>query len=141
MSKQHKLFTDEQMATFRQNPYVLSITPHRLAFTKEFKELFYKEYQQGHIPRQILQNHGFDTEALGNRRIWGIAQHIKEEFAKNGEFHEGYSRQSGSVEAGSPKEEPPSEKAQLKELQNKVDYLEQEIEFLKKISSIRNTRK
>lgn len=31
----------------------------------------------GSIPRDILREHGYPTEWLGKRRIWGIAQCIK----------------------------------------------------------------
>ena len=141
MSKQRIFFTEEQMAALRQNPYVYSVTQGTLALTKEFKEIFYAEYQNGILPRNILEQHGFDLNVLGTRRIWGISQHIRAEYAKYGEFHEGYHarRSPGSNPSGSS--QPPTEQEQLKSLQAKVDYLEQEMEFLKKISSIRNTRK
>ena len=54
MSK--KVFTNEEVEMLRNNPYTYAVTPHILSFTKEFKELFWKEYQAGEIPRQILEN-------------------------------------------------------------------------------------
>ena len=39
------------------------------------------------------------------------------------------------------RKKPVSEKEQLKQLQSRLEYLEEQFEFLKKISSIRNTRK
>lgn len=138
MSRQH--FTEEQLLKLRQNPYVYSVTGSRLVFTKEFKELFYAAYQAGGLPRQILQDHGFDPAVIGERRIWSIPQHICSEYKKYGEFHEGYrSRQLNSPD--SPPGESFSEKDQLKKLQNEVNYLKQEMEFLKKVISIRNTGK
>ena len=53
MSK--KVFTNEEVEMLRNNPYTYAVTPHILSFTKEFKELFWKEYQEGGIPRQILE--------------------------------------------------------------------------------------
>ena len=50
MSK--KVFTNEEMEMLRSNPYTYAVTPHILSFTKEFKELFWKEYQEGGIPRR-----------------------------------------------------------------------------------------
>jgi transposase len=44
------LFTEDQIAALRQNPYVYSVTPATLALTKEFKEVFYTEYQNGTSP-------------------------------------------------------------------------------------------
>ena len=54
MSK--KVFTNEEVEMLRNNPYTYAVTPHILSFTKEFKELFWKEYQEGEIPRQILKS-------------------------------------------------------------------------------------
>ncbi len=141
MSKQRTFFTEEQMASLRQNPYVYSVTQGTLALTKEFKEIFYAEYQSGILPRNILEQHGFDLNALGTHRIWSISQHIRDEYKKYGEFHEGYHARRSAGNRLEGNAQPPTEQEQLKVLQAKVDYLEQEMEFLKKISSIRNTRK
>ncbi len=141
MSKQRTLFTEEQMSALRQNPYVYSVSQSTLSLTKEFKELFYTEYQKGILPRDILEQHSFDLNALGTHRIWSISQHIRAEYEKYGEFHEGYHARRSAADALKSSAQPPSEQEQLKVLQAKVDYLEQEMAFLKKISSIRNTRK
>ena len=134
-------FTEEQINILRQNPYVFSVTCTRLTLTREFKELFMTAYQAGELPRSILENHGFDIGILGERRIWSISQHIREEYKKYGEFHEGYGpRASRSTPSADPNQ-PLSEKDELKQLRHEVDYLKQEMEFLKKISSIRTTRK
>ena len=134
-------FTEEQINILRQNPYVFSVTGTRLTLTREFKELFMTAYQAGELPRSILENHGFDIGILGERRIWSISQHIREEYKKYGEFHEGYGpRASRSTPSADPNQ-PLSEKDELKQLRHDVDYLKQEMEFLKKISSIRTTRK
>ena len=134
MSK--KQFSDEEMDTLRQNPFTFNVTRNTLSFTKEFKELFLAEYKAGSIPRQILIDHGYDPEMLGNRRIWGISQHIRKQYDKYGEVHEGVSHAKPRGQ-----EKPQSDKDELKQLRHEVDYMKQEIEFLKKISSIRNTGK
>lgn len=51
-----KFFTEEEMATLRQNPYVYSVSPTAVILTKAFKEIFYAEYQQGAYPRAIFEN-------------------------------------------------------------------------------------
>lgn len=134
MSK--KQFSDEEMAVLRQNPFTYNVTRNTLSFTREFKELFLAEYEAGNIPRQILIDHGYDPEMLGDRRIWGISQHIRKQYEKYGEVHEGV---SNTKPPGGSK--PLSDKDELKQLRHEVDYMKQEIEFLKKISSIRTTGK
>ena len=133
-------FTKEQLNILRQNPYIYSVTGTRITLTKEFKEIFMSEYQAGESPRKILEDHGFDISIIGERRIWSISCHIRSEYDKYGEFHQGYApRNPGSRTAADPNQL--SEKDELKQLRHEVDYLKQEVDFLKKISSIRTTRK
>lgn len=132
-----KPFTDEQMLMLRQNPYTYSVTPYQLNLTKEFKEIFYSEYQEGELPRKILEDHGYDPAVLGDRRVWSISSHIREQYRKYGCFHEG-SHTHGKEQPG---DIPAAGKEELKQLRHEVDYLKQEVEFLKKISAVRTTRK
>ena len=135
------LFTAEQVLMLRENPYTYQVDQSRLAFTKEFKELFYSEYQAGALPRQILAKYGYDPDVLGQRRVWGISGHIREQYNKYGGFHKGCvssgKGKSDSLDSGMPQ----TQKEELKQLRHEVDYLKQEVAFLKKISSIRTTRK
>lgn len=138
-----KIFTEEQQQLLRQNPYIYSVTDTRINLTKEFKEIFLKEYKSGISPRKILEDHGFDIDTIGERRVWSISNHIRTEFKKYGNFHEGYrSRAVPSSDTFSNANSKSSSDAdKIKQLQQEVDYLKQEMEFLKKISSIRTTRK
>ena len=79
-------FTEEQQKELRNNKYTARVTANSLSFTKEFKELFYQEYQMGSIPRDILREHGYPAEWLGKRRIWGITHCIKKEYETFGDF-------------------------------------------------------
>ena len=45
-----KLFTEEQIAALRQNPYVYSVSRSTLVLRKSFKEIFYTEYMKGVYP-------------------------------------------------------------------------------------------
>lgn len=136
-----KLFTEDQQQLLRNNPYVYSVTAARLQLSKEFKEIFMTAYNSGESPRAILVNYGFDIDVIGERRIGSIAQHIRSEYQKYGEFHEGYCPRSTSRTVESSSNQPLTEKEAIQHLQHEIDYLKQEMEFLKKISSIRNTRK
>ena len=138
-----KLFTEEQQQLLRQNPYIYSVTETRITLTKEFKELFMTAYKAGESPRKILEYHDFDISLIGERRIWSISQHIRTEYKKYGAFHEGYGPRGEAASPDAPTDaaKPVSEADEIKQLRHEVDYLKQEMEFLKKISSIRTTRK
>ena len=123
MSRKH--FTEEEQQLLRQNPYIFNAC------------------KDGKIPRKILEEHGFDLNILGKRRIWSISYHIKDEYRKYGEFHNGYRLRATSI-AGSDENlntKITNEAAEIRQLRHEVDYLKQEMEFLKKITSIRTTRK
>lgn len=134
------IFTKEQQQLLRQNPYVYSVSDTSLSLSKEFKEIFIEEYQSGTSPRRILEDHGFDISLIGERRIWGISQRIREEYKKHGSFSEGYHSRR-IFPSGSESEPAPSDAGELKQLRHEVDYLRQEVEYLKKISAIKTIRK
>lgn len=51
-----KVFTDEEIEMLRKNPYTYVVTPKMIKFTQEFKELFWKEYQNDVKPGKIFEN-------------------------------------------------------------------------------------
>lgn len=136
-----KIFTEDQQQLLRQNPYVYSVSASRMQLTREFKEIFLTAYNAGESPRDILISHGFDIDIIGERRIWSISQHIRSEYKEHGEFHEGYAPRNRHTAAESSSDQTITEKEEIRQLRHEVDYLKQEMEFLKKISSIRTTRK
>lgn len=134
-----RLFTDEQIALLKQNPYVYAVSAARLSLTVTFKEIFYAAYLKGDSPSQILESHGFDLSIIGKRRVWNISQHIREEYARFGCFSQGYTERRNSIT--NPPKKPLSMNEQLKQLQGELTYIKQEMEFLKKISMLRTSRK
>ena len=134
-----KVFTEEQMAALRRNPYVYRVTPTILSLRKSFKEIFYREYMNGTRPEAIFEKYGFDTDALGMTRIAGIARRIKEEYTKYGESYEGCRQKEKTITDRTNLSE--AEKEKLKQLQQKVEYLKREFEFLKRFSARRKFKK
>ena len=120
-------FTEEQQKELRNNKYTARVTANSLSFTKEFKELFYQEYQMGSIPRDILREHGYPAEWLGKRRIWGITHCIKKEYETFGDFCDIQNSRITPDE----QEAALSEQQQIRQLQQKLDYLTQEVELKK----------
>lgn len=117
-------FTPEQQQLLRNNPYTVRVTEDVLCLSKEFKELFYKEYLTGALPRDILQKYGYPADVLGKRRIWGISHTIRMQFEKTGEFRD-IRTPALPMTAVSPDEK-------IRQLEHQVNYLTQEVEFLKK---------
>ncbi len=125
-----KRFTEEEMATLRENPYTYKVTPGQLHFTAEFKEHFWKEYCSGITPREIMRDCGYDPEMLGESRINGIQMHIREAAQKGEGFHSG----SRPRRPKNPDDvrKPQSQEDGIKQLKAEVQYLRREVDFLKK---------
>lgn len=129
-------FSDEEVTLLRQNPYTLKVNNKSISFTKEFKDLFIAEYSAGLTTSQILRKYGYDPKVIGYRRSQGISHRIRVDYGKKiGKAIIVKPSNSRSSSKSS------SDKDELKRLRHEVDYMKQEIEFLKKISSIRNTGK
>ncbi len=114
-----KVFTDQEMEMLRGNQYTYAVTPRILSFTKEFKELFWKEYQDGAIPRQILEKYGYPTDILGKERIWGIAHVIKKQYYSPEGLHEGSLPKAGQASAADCR----TTEEQVRQLQGEVHTL------------------
>lgn len=133
-------FTDSQIEELKANPYTLTVTTNQITFTREFKILFWSDYQNRLSPRSIFQKYGYDPEVLGRSRITGFQQMLKKEVDEGLAFSEG-ARPSGlRKELTSDKDDAPSANA-FKDMQHRLEYLEQELAFFKKIVSVKNTRK
>ncbi len=129
------VFSEEQIELLRKNPFTSSVTQRKLLFTKEFKDIFWKEYQEGSIPRNILEKYGYSVDILGQVRIWGIAQYIKSEYQnKNTQKSEESEQKEDQTNIDK------NLQSEIDALKLKVEFLENKFEFLKKISSIRSTQ-
>lgn len=126
-------FTPEQQQMLRENPYTIHVTADVLSISKEFKEIFYKEYLSGALPRDILQKYGYPADVLGKQRIWGISHCIRKRFEETGEFSDIRTHGCRQNRVNTGGEDPPvGASGKLSDPRSRVS---------KKISLIRSTRK
>ena len=76
----------EEIAELRSNPYVASIISGRISFTPEFKRVAYEQLMSGKSMRTILEEHGINTDVLGESRIYSIAHKLR----RNADHEEGF---------------------------------------------------
>jgi len=124
-----KTFTPEELVKIKQNPYVKSATAHMIRFNSVFKAEFWEQIGKGRMPTDIIRTMGFDPEVLGESRISGIAQHVREQAESGTGFRD--VRQTTLLNEGLHKPLPPSKA--LLHMQHEIAYLKQEMEFIKKI--------
>lgn len=135
----NRSFTADELQHLKANPYTYWVTDSMISFTKEFKAEFWSRYQSGQRPRDIVKDLGYDPEVLGDMRISGI-QHLIKKAAESGK---GF---TNAPLAGMPARRlttvdyDPTKETVI-QMQNEILYLKQEIEFLKKISSVKTTKK
>ena len=120
------IFTDEQLKQLQDNSYVKNVSSKAITYTREFKELFLREYDDGKKPTEIFRNAGFDTKALGSSRIFSFYHRIT-----NKGIEDNRKGNSGRPFTNSKKELTLEE--ELKLVKHKNALLEQENEFLKKM--------
>ena len=140
---QKRTFTDSQVQQMRENPFTLSVSPHIIRFTYEFKLYALKKLEEpGMRIAKVFAEAGYDPKVLGQRRMETVIKRIREEAASP----EGLKIPKKSREAVlSAYAERELDKQQMRTairlLQEKVQYLQQQMEFLKKIYQAENTPK
>jgi len=124
-----KIFTAAEIKELRENPYVKSVTKRSVILTSEFKEAAFKELNSGRTIRQIFKEYGFDVDVLGETRINGYCERIRNAGEAGSDFKDNRAnnkhREAESSVAKMAKK--------IKQLEHRTAYLEQENEFLKKI--------
>lgn len=124
-----KKYTQKQIKELKANPYTLQVNDKRIFFTIEFKKIFWKKYQAGMSPRSIFKELDYNLDYFGQKQIDSIVQRVKKE-ALAGEFTEGYSR-INRIKINEPSSDITPQN--IKQMQNELLYLKQEVDFLKKV--------
>lgn len=124
-----KKYTQKQIKDLKQNPYTLQVDDKRIFFTIEFKKVFWTKYQAGMSPRAIFKELNYNLDYFGQKQIDSIVQRVKKE-ALEGEFTEGYIRNK-RMKIKEPEEDLSPQN--IKQIQNELLYLRQEVDFLKKV--------
>lgn len=121
MNKEH--FTSDQIRVLKENPYTKTITPAQIRFTDSFKELFWKRLMDGISPADIFVEAGYDPELIGEKRISNVRQLIVKSHRESAE------------------EETSSTAKRMDEMENQMKVLEAQIEALKKIIILANSKR
>lgn len=125
MGKNH--FTEEQQIELSKNLYIQKVSTTTITYTKEFKQRFEEEYRTGKLPTQILMDMGIDPRILGKRRKDSLVQRMKLYEARPEGCED--TRQHNS---GRPSTKELTDAEKIKRLEQKIEYLKQENEFIKK---------
>ena len=125
-----KLFTPEQQKELASNPYTLTVTDRQIRFTVEFKRYLLNELSNPNMRQlQIFHNAGYDPALLGRGRIDAIIRRVRKEAVSEKGLHETAATDKHLKEDLTKKRMTTA----IRDLQEEVIQLKQQIEFLKKI--------
>ena len=100
-------------------------------FKKEFKELYWIDYQNGIQPIEIFKKYGFDPNVLGAKRRNTFTERLK----KQTQRVEGF-KDTRKDNSGRPSTKELSLEEQIERLKHKNKVLQQENDFLKRVRFI-----
>lgn len=133
MSRIRIPFTKEQKETLAANPFTLSVNDYQIRFTVEFKKYLLAEREKHNTPwKEVFRKAGYDPEIFGKQRMEGIIRNIRNEAASSKGLHE-----TSSVKAHAIEQEQKNSQKAIRELQEEVIRLQQQIDFLKKIQMLK----
>ena len=133
MEKTIRYFTDEEKMQLAMKPYTLSVTNHQIRFTAEFKRYMLEERDKNGTPwKEVFRKAGYDFDLIGKDRMDGIIKQVRKEAASPGGIKDTDSKPKINKEA----KRIHTDKA-IRDLQNEVIKLHQQIEFLKKIQQLK----
>ena len=119
-------FTDEQVKMLRSNPWVKSVTPKYISYTREFMEEFIDLHQSGMTRYEIFESHGFPIGVLGKDSI----DHASENWVlKSNKGIELSDRKKG----GRPSTREMTKDDIIAKQREEIEMLRQENDFLRQI--------
>ena len=126
----NKIFTEEEIAILSKNKYVKKVSNKGITYTDEFKRIIIVENNNGKFPRQIFEEHDFNIEILGMKRVESSGKRWRSAFRRNGVSQ---LQDTRKFNTGRPSEKELSIEEKYEKLQAKIKLLQAENELLKKL--------
>lgn len=130
-------FTPEQIEQLKSNPYTYKVSNSTISFTAEFKKAFYQKRQAGLSLNETILALGYDPTVLGQRRIDGISHMIHKALREGKGYTEGTKPRSSILD----EKYPEFTQENFLKMHHELQYMHQELEFVKKIFSKRDSKK
>jgi len=135
-----KKFTAEEMEILAANPFTYTVTPRKISFTLEFKNIFYSRYENGEFVNDIFASLGYDTTILGKHRIYGLSRRVLDQMESGKIPTEKSPRTKQEKPINVDYNTMPAQQS-VSAMQREISYLRQQVEFLKKITELDNSGK
>lgn len=129
--------TDEQISILSKNPNIIKVTPRQVHYTQTFKNYFCREYAKGRSSTEILREQGIDPKILGETRVSSLRTYynsVKRAFPGREQLSlEGKNPYRGTKGSGHTELQTNADIIhKIGKLEQQVQYLEKQTDFLKK---------
>ena len=122
-------FNERQLEILKHSPFTANVTQTGIVhFTKEFKEMAYKKFLNGEKPSKIMEEAGFG-ECFKPSDNAAIFEHIRKEAGSP----KGFREVAKNKEFEAKRLERMEYQNAIRELQQEIIQLKEEIDFIKKI--------
>ena len=131
-----KRFTKEEQEVLKSNPYTLSVSGHQIRYTVEFKRFLLSELTKPGVSyRAAFVNAGYDPAMLGKDRITSAVKYARKQAASPQGLHD-----TGPSRSKLLKQDLARKRTEtaIRDLQEEVIRLQQQVDFLKKTLHILN---
>ena len=130
--------TEEQISVLSKNPNIIKVTPRQVHYTQTFKNYFCREYAKGRSSTEILREQGIDPKVLGETRVSTLRTYysqVKNAFpGRENLALEGKNPYRGTKGTGHTQLQTNADIIHMiGKLEQQVQYLEKQTDFLKKI--------
>jgi hypothetical protein len=141
---ERQFFSSEEIELLLQSPHVAYVSRTTVSYTLAFKKMFWQRYCDGVPPTRIFEEAGLSVDVIGKSRIDTLIKALRSQMERGLGFKEGREPQPGDAEKlfdlpripRYPKNSQiPLAPESIAKLVHEVEYLKQEMEFLKKIIS------
>lgn len=137
--------TEEQISVLSKNPNIIKVTSRQVHYTQTFKNYFCREYAKGRSSTDILREQGIDPKVLGETRVSTLRTYysqVKNAFPGREQLSlEGKNPYRGKKGSGHTQLQTNADIIHMiGKLEQQIQYLEKETDFLKKISRTTNSR-
>ena len=133
----NKLFTKVEVEILAKNEYTKNVSAKSITYTSAFRRLFIARISDGNPPRVIFEECGFDIDMIGMKRIEAASGRWKQAYKTKGVLGLDDTRKGNS---GRPLERELSLQEKYDRLEAKNNYLQAEIDLLKKLDESERRR-
>jgi hypothetical protein len=138
-----RYFSEDEIVKLKANEYVEKVSEKSIKYTLEFKKEFWRRYQEGQTPENILFDLGFDLDIINRERIYGLTNNIKRQATRANGFEDQRVNNSRprTKEAISIEEKLKAQELEIKKLNQKLEFLKKNIAIEEKYSLSRQQRR